>query len=291
MFNSLIIVLTRKCNWNCSYCSVWKKDFSTFWEWLKEDELDIVVDNIINIVKNKKLDGVRFFGWEVFLKKNILVNIIKLLRNKWFDKDIYVNTNLLLFKKNDIDWVKKYNIKVITSLNWYDEIHCKTRNISKNQFNLLIDNIKFLISNWVYVQINMVIFPYKYDILKNVSFVFSLKPTKVNLLPLSYNKELLEQKNIYGFQKNIFKLFLFVKKYKLFNYLLLNDKKADFYKWRKNFSLFVNDFVIDVDWNIYYNNPFREAPGQTVRYLPENRDENKMSGLNLTCQPKSATSH
>jgi len=253
MFNSLIIILTRKCNKNCSYCNVLKKDENNIWNNISDKKLLEYVKKIIKFVELNKLDGIRFFGWEVFLQKELLKKFINILRKNWFQKDIYVNTNLLLFEKEDILWIRKYNVKIITSLNWGKKIHCKTRLISFQEYEILLNNIKNLIDNWVFMQINMVLFPFDYSILDEFKYIISLAPKKINLLPLAYSG-LLEKYDLYKYKLNLFKLYLYIKVYNYENNILFYDsKRKNLYTWQRFFPLFTNDPLLDIDGNLYYS--------------------------------------
>lgn len=178
----------------------------------------------------------------------MLIFFIENLKQYGFDWDIIVNTNLHLFEKSDIDWIKKYNINIITSLNWFSDLHCKTRWIKEKDYKSLLENIKFLLKNNVNMQINTVLFPYEEDFIKKIKFILDFKPTKINLLPLMYSN-LINASNMGSFLDKIEKLFIWIKKNKLYNNFLnftfIEEDDSS------SFPLVTDELVLDSDWNIY----------------------------------------
>lgn len=248
--DSLIIVLTRKCfPCACSYCNVLKQENGNFWKEIYKDKeyFQKIIFNIIVFTQENNINSIRFFGWEVFLEKQILVDFVFLLRKNWFEGDIWINTNLHLFEKKDIKWLKNDNVKIITSLNWDKTLHCKTRWVKEKDYFKLLEDVKYLLENDIYIQINTVLFPYEEDFILKIKNILKFNFNNINLLPLMYSI-LLNEKTIDLFEQKIENLLFWIKKNNLNdNFLNFNilDKKED------NFPLVVDDLVIDSNWDIY----------------------------------------
>jgi len=249
---SLNIILTRKCcPCGCNYCNVFKHEINNFFEdnFKYNEYSDNIIKDIIFFTKKNNIDSIRFFWGEVFLKKDILKNFVYKLREFWFKKNIYVNTNLHLFEKKDINWIIENNIQLITSLNWKQYIHTKTRGISWKDFKKLIENINYIISHKIKLQINMVLFPYDNDMIDNLNYVLWFKSYKINLLPLMYSS-LLKDDIIWSFIKKLDNLGSFIHRNKLQSYflnfdLLYADKK-------EVLPLLDEDYILDSDGWLYY---------------------------------------
>lgn len=265
--SSLNIVLTRKCYpCACNYCNVFKQEINNFWEdnFKHKKYFDKIIKDLIIFVNEKNIWFIRFFWGEVFLKKEILIYFVSKIREYWFKKDIFVNTNLHLFEKEDIDWIKKYNVKIITSLNWKEKIHIKTRWIDNNEFINLIENIKYIIKNKVYVQINTVLFPYEKEFIDKIQYILNLKPNKINLLPLMFSW-LLKESILKNFIKKIDNLMFFINKNNLqknfLNFDLIEiDKK-------ESIPLLDEDVTLDSDGWLYHSMIIMESFFQKYKDL------------------------
>ena len=247
MNNSLIIILTRKCYpCACSYCDVLKQDEYNFWDEIfkNKEYFDFNINKILKLLEN--FDSLRFFGWEVLLKKEVLKKIISSIRNKWFQKDIFVNTNLHLFEENDLPWLKENQVKVITSLNGDEILHCKTRGVAKKDYQKLLKDIKNLKKNNIYVQINTVLFPYEKNFISKIEDILKLNPDKINLLPLMYSN-LVNKKTIPDFLQKLEKLLIWIKENNLQNRFLNFD-----ILWEENsFPLTMDELLLDSNGDIY----------------------------------------
>jgi len=244
-------VLTRKCYpCGCKYCNVLKTDFNNFWNKIFNDKqyLDFILKKLVKFLNKNNYKSIRFFWWEVFLEKEILVYIIWKLREFWFNWDFIVNTNLHLFEENDLLWIKNYNVKIITSLNWFEALHCKTRWVSKKDYLKLLDSIYFLIKNNVYLQINVVLFSYEKDYIEKIKYILKFKANKINLLPLMYSN-LFNEYNMWEFLSKIEKLFIWIKENNLQKRFLNFDLVKE--NISSSFPLVTDELVLDSDGKIY----------------------------------------
>lgn len=237
----MIIIPTRVCNTNkCSYCWILKKDFehnffNNYQNYDFEEKIKLCCE------KNQDYE-IRFFWWEPFIKIDIIKQIIiKLNNNKY---RFVINTNLSLLNEEDILFLKKFNVKIITSCNWYLSSHIITRNSNKKNTILLYKNIKKIIQEWLICQINIVTTPKSVNKLsENIFFINKILWWKlINLLPVNYtwwdNEAILEfKKQLNIIEKDI--------KSKKLNIDLINKKINN------NIALFNSELVIDSDWKLY----------------------------------------
>jgi len=246
---SFIIILTRKCfPCGCDYCNVLKKDFNDFRKQTYKDKnyFQYILKQIKEFLDKNNISSIRFFWGEVFLEKKMLIDFISYIRKIWFNWEIFINTNLHLFKKEDLNWIKEDKIRIITSLNWDENLHCKTRWIKEKDYYKLLENIKYLIDNKVFVQINTVLFPYEKEFITKINQILDLNSDYINLLPLMYSP-LLKDEILDDFWKKLEELLLWIKENNLQN-KFLNFQWLDKFD---NFPLVKDDLVLDSDGNIY----------------------------------------
>ncbi|MEI6856345.1 radical SAM protein [Psychrilyobacter sp.] len=149
---SLTIMLTEKCNCNCSYCyqDVFrrKNNFEKKNDWGNEN-----LDYLIEVLK--KISILHFFGGEPLLKEDIIFKIDRLLEENKIKKPVYVfSTNLTLLSKKFKIFLKKlkdegHKFKFITSIDGPKYIHDKNRKLVSNSssYDLIKHNYNYLISN------------------------------------------------------------------------------------------------------------------------------------------------
>lgn len=132
-----IFALTNKCNLGCVYCQA-KASHLKDGIMKKEDALKFV--DIALSSPEKELDF-EFQGGEPTLNFNILKIIVENAERKKGDKTINYNlvTNLYNITEDMIDFIKKYNIGISTSLDGDLELH-NTNRVSKN--NSSFQNLK-----------------------------------------------------------------------------------------------------------------------------------------------------
>ncbi len=172
----LTIYLTEKCNLNCNYCFVDKKDKT-----LK------IEDYITTIEKYKdEISNITFFGGEPLLYFNLIKQIVNYNTNNNYNFTYILNTNGLLLSDKIIEFISNNNILVNLSLDGNEMSNNLNRGDHfRDIFNKLIrlkdKNIDFII-NYVISPNNI---SYFYD---SISFFRNEKINKVCLM-INYDEE------------------------------------------------------------------------------------------------------
>lgn len=240
----LILNITKKCNYNCSYCWVVKNN-STLWK-------DEDVKEIVKFIKEnyELIDSFKFFWWEPLIEKKQIMKIIDktkhLLLNKY---DIVTNW---FFLDDDIwEYFSKYFREIFISVDLENNIDLEKLAKFIKKFNLekkVIFNI--IINPWE-----------EKDIYEKFLEIYSKWFKNFNLLPIYFTK-LWKKEDLLNLSltlKNIID--------KSFN-----DKNLYFYWFQKNNWYNVNltypSFFIETDLNVYYSdfvwNKFWEKYGKEL---------------------------
>ncbi len=121
----MIIVPTRVCNSNqCDYCSVLKEDQGKLY--FKEGfQIEDFIERLVYLRTITGENEIRFFGGEPFLALSRIEEIVR--RTTPLGFRTVINTNLSLFKKEHIEFLRQYQIKLIVSCNGDLLSHCPTR--------------------------------------------------------------------------------------------------------------------------------------------------------------------
>ena len=236
----MIIIPTRVCNTsNCNYCGVYKRDFD-FKYFLKLD-LKNFKEKIDFLSKKLNDKNLRFFGWEPFLKFEIIKDIIDVCGNKY---NYIINTNLTLLDNEKLNFIKQNNISLIVSCNWKIKDHILTRWISKEETKILFRNIENLTKNNINLQVNIVTTNETVQNLRdNIYFIVNKLWAKlINLLPVSYIWWDDININIFKEQLELLKKDIISKNLEI-NFI---NKNVNNKVW-----LFNSEFLIDSDWKIY----------------------------------------
>jgi len=128
------VEITNRCNQKClpCYANSTQKGNSIDTESLK---------NIIYQASELKFKQIQFTGGEPLLYPNIW-NIVEHTRNLQGVPNIEIYTNLTLLEDKDIDLIKKYQVKIATTLmGSCPEVHDKCTQL-KGSFNRFISNIR-----------------------------------------------------------------------------------------------------------------------------------------------------
>lgn len=127
--NTLILAVTLKCNLNCKYCYVQKKEENMPFSVAKKG-----IDTFLNHEENKTII---FFGGEPLLNFNLIREIVEYTKNKKINYVLF--TNALLLNKKYITYFKKNNFFI--SFSYDGSISSKRGN------NKLLKKIKKNITN------------------------------------------------------------------------------------------------------------------------------------------------
>lgn len=146
-FTSLhMIVVSLRCNSNCSYCQVSKKDIEDLKFNMDKETAKKVVDKIFESPSpNIKIE---FQGGEPLLNFEIIQYIIQ--KAEWkniFKKknlEFVICTNLTLIDEKILKWLKGHKVYISTSIDGSKELHDKNRPLynSENSYEQVVEKIK-----------------------------------------------------------------------------------------------------------------------------------------------------
>lgn len=145
-FTSLhMVVTTLRCNSNCSYCQVSKKDLSSIsYDMSKETAKNVVEKIFESPSTNIKIE---FQGGEPLLNFEIIKYIIE--KSEWknlFKKknlEFVICTNLTLINEKMLKWLKGHRVYISTSIDGPLDLHNKNRphNQIENSYDLVVEKI------------------------------------------------------------------------------------------------------------------------------------------------------
>lgn len=155
---NLTLTTTLKCNARCKYCyekGVLQKDFS-----------DENFEKLISFIKSKMSEerfnnelNFNIFGGEPLMNEKIIEKFCNRLLNEKINFASYMITNGSLITEEKIENFKKWNIKDIQiTLDGTSKVYSKLKNyINSNDyiFDKIIENIKLLSKNGIFVHIRM----------------------------------------------------------------------------------------------------------------------------------------
>jgi len=127
----LVIFLTYRCNFNCSYCYVKKRKTKE----LSSKELIKIIDKLKK--KNSKLKEINFMGGEPLLRFDTIKKIVSNYKNKF---EYNLNTNGSLLNDDILNFLSKNRVIITLSLDGSEKTHNKNR---KNKtFDKIVDRIR-----------------------------------------------------------------------------------------------------------------------------------------------------
>lgn len=180
--NGVIIYLNTKCNIDCEYCFVTKKD-NTF---LGRERLEKILRWFMEQEGQEK--QISFFGGEPLLSADVLVGLKDFLRGiNTGGKRIEVkeiNTNGILLNEKMLMHLKEDGIKLIFSLDGLQFEHNKFRINKRVTFDRILNNIELYRKHYEVPPINCVVHPTmaeNFD--KKVEEFFDNGFNKVRLVP------------------------------------------------------------------------------------------------------------
>lgn len=179
--DSLVIVLSQKCNLACSYCYAQEARSTAS---IDEQKLKIAIDYVLSS-QNKKTKGFTFIGggeptvtWELF---RWAVEYIRSESEKLGVKSaITLATNATLFTNERVSWLKSNDISVSASFDILPEIQNTQRcfpDKSIKSFEIVDAGIKLLIAHGIFPRIRSTITPQNVSLMKDmVAFVVEHYP-------------------------------------------------------------------------------------------------------------------
>jgi His-Xaa-Ser system radical SAM maturase HxsB len=140
-----MVVVTLRCNSNCSYCQVSKKDLSDINYDLDKPTAKKIVEKIFE--SPSPSIKIEFQGGEPLLNFPIIKYIIELaeLRNIFKKKNLefVICTNLTLINERILTFLQRHRVYISTSVDGPKDLHCKNRPLQdiENSFDIVIDRI------------------------------------------------------------------------------------------------------------------------------------------------------
>lgn len=146
-FTSLhMIVASLRCNANCSYCQVSKKNVEDYQFDMDKSTAKKTVDMIFKSPSNNI--KIEFQGGEPLLNYKIIKYIINYAewKNIYHKKNLefVICTNLTLINEKMLRWISKHKVYISTSIDGPRDLHNKNRPLQKNNnsFESVVEKIK-----------------------------------------------------------------------------------------------------------------------------------------------------
>lgn len=155
----IVLNLTDDCNLACRYCFVQQKpNYMTLQ--IAKDAIDYIVKNYNfkkenNLLrKTETVKTVIFFGGEPMLMfDKIIVPLINYIENTYDIKEFqfHITTNGTLLNKDNIDFLKKYNIVPLLSIDGNkitQDYNRPCKHSEHSSFDLIYNNIPYILKNF-----------------------------------------------------------------------------------------------------------------------------------------------
>jgi sulfatase maturation enzyme AslB (radical SAM superfamily) len=227
----IIYIITYKCNLNCTYCPVFKNNFSLS---LK------IIDSSLNLLDNK-IEKIRLFGGEPLLEYKTIKYLVDKIRKKNKKIKIFLTTNAILLDKDKLKWLKKNKINLTVSLDGNEFTQLKNRK-GHNSYKKIINLLKELPQETVF---NLVIAPNTVKYFDyNFKFLIKLGITRFNILPAYYNNWKVVQIKL--LEKKLDDVLAYIKENSLKNKIFLQNLENF-----SDLSFFNQAILIDCDGKIY----------------------------------------
>lgn len=140
----LTLNITNKCNLKCNYCFEHNKNGYQMSDDIAIKALDKCYNNYeLHKDEMKAPFMVNFFGGEPFLNFSLMENLMKYARQKNYDIEFGVTTNLTILTDHMIDVIEEYELGMLISIDGIREIHnrnrCGSYDIVKRNIQKLLD--------------------------------------------------------------------------------------------------------------------------------------------------------
>lgn len=141
-----MVVVTLRCNSNCSYCQVSRKDITDKSYDLNKATSKKIVEKIFE--SPSPFIKIEFQGGEPLLNFDIIKYIIELaeLKNVFKKRNLefVICTNLSLINEKMLKFLKGHNVCISTSIDGPKDLHIKNRPLqeTENSFDVVIEKIK-----------------------------------------------------------------------------------------------------------------------------------------------------
>lgn len=207
--------LTDNCNLACKYCFVQQKPHYMSLDIAKQ-AVDFVVSNLLKkreLTPCDDLDSasVAFFGGEpMLLFDELIVPVVEYAENKYPNLiEFNITTNGTLLNKERIDFFKAHNIPILLSIDGDRQTQefnrpCRDKNISS--FDLVTENIPYLLENFPCTTFRATLYQYTIDQLFN-NYVYAIEQGFQNIFMCPNAREVWTAGNIEKLHIEIHKIF------------------------------------------------------------------------------------
>jgi uncharacterized protein len=168
--NTLYLVLTYRCNFDCRYCFLPRGSGNMEWETAKR-----FIDSFIHLPREKKT--LVFYGGEPLLEYRLFEKCVTYARNAGSSMDIGLVTNGSLINEDLALFLKKNRVSTTISLDGPPHINDKMRILPSGggSYNMAASGINHLMKNNVPFSIACTIHPYNADQIERVvSFLIEM---------------------------------------------------------------------------------------------------------------------
>ncbi len=168
------VFFTERCNLNCKFCNYSK----TTVEIVKQEMSDTTISKLVNEICEMNIKVFGVLGGEPFLRKKILLESMKKIKQNGINGSIVTNGTLI--EENDIEKIVKMEWDLIRfSIDGLEKIHDYLRG-KKGAFNKVVNNIETFFkikrkmnSNFPTIEVNFVLTNKNYkelpELIKNIS--------------------------------------------------------------------------------------------------------------------------
>lgn len=226
----LILILTRECDFSCSYCPV-KKERGAKMSWE-------IARKSLELFDEMRGEKIKFFGGEPLLEFDLIKKIVEYQAEKRRGTKYELTTNGHLLDENKIEFMLKNDFDIHVSIDGDEETQILGRgNLGRGIERSVVKYAKNITVNMVVSPRNVHRFP------ENVSFLHSQGYDKFKILPAFYNKWKMGE--IIAFVAGLREVSKYVKE----NIINIMNKRTV----QKNI-LFNDGYVVDTDGSIYPDN-------------------------------------
>lgn len=193
--NSVVLLLTSECNFNCKYCFIESRFSAPF----KKKMTITTAEKTVEYLKQNHIEDcmIVFYGGEPLLNSTIIKYIVPQINNYSTKIKYAIITNGALIDDNLIEFCKQYSIHISVSIDGPAEINDKNRiDIHGNAtFNRVYNNLLKLKQSALDFGISVTVTP-ENDLSKLLPLLHELGIKSIGLNSLSPNKNIpLEDKD------------------------------------------------------------------------------------------------
>lgn len=195
---SFRISLTENCNYKCFFCH--EEGMEMGEKRAEEKEYEEIEAMVLTAI-SRGYEDITFTGGEPLLKKTLLIKILKKLNTLDKKPDTTIVTNGVLIDEELLDEIAKYQGKFKFNISMhhldkdkYYEIVIP-KNKKKENFDIVIENIKAVVKRGIYIKLNFVILNginnSKEDLDQILDFASQIKVNRVKFLEFLVTDKLL----------------------------------------------------------------------------------------------------